>query len=312
MEQEGRIFDIRRFSVHDGDGIRTTVFFKGCPLRCRWCQNPEGISPDAHLFYFKNKCIGCFTCVSACPEHAISPVDEGGIKIDRTHCNLCMRCTDVCPARALAPDSELVTVREVVERIKADLPFFRYGGGVTISGGEPFSQFQFLRALLQALKKEEIHTTIETSLFTAPSRLQAVLPYLDMVFADVKVLNRETHRKATGVDNNGILENIRTLLTQAGPERIIRTPLIPAFTATEQNIEDIARFISGIDPEVRYELLNYNPLARGKYDLVEQKFCFAENPRPYTKAQMERFYEAARRGGVKNLVVDSVKTQHSF
>lgn len=293
----GRVFDIRRFAVHDGDGIRTTIFLKGCPLRCRWCQNPEGIPMEPTLFWFKNKCIQCGICVKVCPHQALSQKD-GKIIIDHSRCTLCLDCVDACPAAALAPDSSVMTVEETVEKALSDRPFFKHGGGVTLSGGEPLMQFDFALALLKALKAEGIHTAIETSLYTNPERLEAVLPYLDQIFADCKFIDHERHGQGTGVDNTLILSNIKLLLENAGNKTTIRTPLIPDFTADKENISAIARFLYDILPTVHYELLNYNPLAESKYELTEREFCYEKNPPLYSKEKMKEFADVAIAAGL--------------
>lgn len=298
----GLVFDIRRFSVHDGDGIRTTLFLKGCPLRCKWCQNPEGLSSKRHLLYFKNKCISCGACVSICPTKAISLKEGGGIAIDRTACNLNFACADICPAVALAPDSREITALQAVEEAMSDAPFFRHGGGVTVSGGEPFSQPEFLLELLRRLKKKGVHTAVETSLFTPPETFEKTLPFIDLLFADCKILDDEGHTASTGVSNQIILQNLRTALKTPGQRVIVRTPLIPGFTATEENITQIASFLASVNPDTEYELLNYNPLAKGKYDLVEQEYCFEENPPLYTEAEMERFRSYARAAGLSHII----------
>lgn len=297
----GRIFDIRRFSVHDGDGIRTTIFLKGCPLCCKWCQNPEGIDPEPRLLYFKNRCIRCGQCVNACPTVALKRDEEGYIHIDRASCALRLDCEKICPARALVPDSVQMTAAEAVRSAMADLPFFRRGGGVTLSGGEPLYQFGFALAILRGLKEEGINTAVESSLFLAPERLKAALPYIDTLFADIKLLDSRTHEAHTGVPNGLILQNLKTLLLDGEQKVVVRTPLIPGYTADERNLRAIASWLHDIRRDVPYELLNYNPLAESKYGLVNREFCFTDNPPLYTPEQMEEWRQIARSAGLSNV-----------
>ena len=301
----GRIFDIRRFSTHDGDGIRTTIFLKGCPLKCAWCQNPEGISSKQNLIHFENKCINCELCVKNCSNKSI-------IKKDNKICVIKENCTedqnktaiDICPTGALTMDSKDYTIDEIIEIAMKDKPFFKYGGGVTLSGGEPFFQKDFTIGLLKVLKEHGINTAIETSLFAPSEYLLEVLPYLDTIFADLKVFDEEKHKAFTGVSNELIKKNIKLILESDKKDCvIIRTPLIPNFTATNENVHDISKYISAIYPNVKYELLNYNPLAKAKYNLIDNlDYCFKENPKMYNEEEMKKFQEAAYNAGIRNLI----------
>lgn len=301
---KGTIFDIRRFSTHDGDGIRTTVFFKGCPLSCVWCQNPEGISLRRCPLYFENRCIHCKMCAAESV--------NGGMKcrgdtvlMDIDAPEDWEHLTEVCPSGAISMDSREYSVKEVMEEIRKDMVFYRHGGGVTLSGGEPLLQWEFALEILKQCKKEGIHTAIETSLYAGQEVLGELLPYLDLIFADFKIMDGERHKKYVGVPNQKIKENIKYLLESEKKDRvIIRTPMIPGLTAYRDNITEVAGYISRIDPDVSYEILNYNPLAEAKYHLIGKEFCFAENPKMYSKSQMREFKSWARQGGVSNVIME--------
>lgn len=292
--ERGLVFDIRRFSTHDGPGIRTTVFTKGCPLRCLWCQNPEGLEQKRRLVYAPNLCIGCGSCIAACPTGAISWTGQTNkIKINSTLCDLNGRCVDVCPPAALNVDSREMSVEEVVGEVLQDRSFFRESGGVTISGGDPVAQAEFNIAILKACRAEGIHTAIETSLYADPAVIDRFLPHLDLLIADFKVLDPEQHRAWTGVDNKQILQNLDEVFTNwFNPGRLdllIRIPLIPGHTATTENIRSIGLYCQSRAPGVKIELLNYNPLAKSKYSQLGQPFLFDENPPLYSNEEMAQF-----------------------
>lgn len=302
---EGAVFDIRRFSVHDGGGIRTTIFLKGCPLSCAWCHNPEGIGVRARPLHFPSRCIGCGTCVKLA-EHGGMAVEEGRIRLRAEAGEDWEQIIYACPAGAIAWDSRRMSAGEALEEALRDLPFYKYGGGVTLSGGEPLAQPEFAAALLSGLKKRGVHTAIETALYAPTEVLEAVIPLLDLIYADFKLWDDQAHRRYTGVSNERIRENIRLLLESPARDRVVvRTPMIPGITADEDNIRAISRFIAGIWPQVSYELLNYNPLAESKYHLVDRAYCFKDNPGRYPQEAMERFAAAARDGGVKHVIMES-------
>lgn len=302
---KGNIFDIRRFSTHDGDGIRTTVFLKGCPLSCVWCQNPEGISTKRRPLHFENRCIQCGTCVTKCKNKGFR-WENGRILLNPKAEEDWDQLIYACPTGAIEMDSRTSTVEEVMEEIRKDLVFYHHGGGVTLSGGEPLLQWEFAREILKKCKEEGIHTAIETALFVKKEALQAVIPYLSMAFSDLKLIDEEEHKKYVGVSNKQIKKNIEVLLTSDIKDQVvIRTPMIPGITTTKENIQGIAAFISSVYPDVSYEILNYNPLAEAKYHLVDMEYCFEENPKLYSKEQMQEFGEWAKHAGVRNLIIES-------
>ena len=301
-ERTGRIFDVRRFSTHDGGGIRTTVFFKGCPLRCAWCHNPEGIDFGRRPLWFAGKCIGCGSCVEAARCGGVRRT-ETGIAVDPSAGEDWDAVLDACPTGALRWDSRDVSVDELMEAIRRDAPFYVHGGGgATLSGGDPLMQAEFARELLLRCREEGVHTAIETELHAPEEAVRTVLPLVDLIYADLKLMDSDLHRKHTGVRNERILSNLEALLTGPLQKRLIlRTPLIPGITATEENLRAIAAWLAGRNPAVRWELLNYNPLAAAKYPLVGRVYSLQENLPRFSAEQMAAFAELARSAGAKNV-----------
>lgn len=298
------IFDIKRFAVHDGSGLRTTVFFKGCPLRCKWCQNPEGLSSKRRPVYFENNCIHCMKCKDFSLENQIT------YKNDRPYFNLEYKggfenLVRMCPSAAIRYDSEEYDIDRLMEKIKEDKVFFRDDGGVTFSGGEPLMQREFLVEILKRCKEEGIHTAIETTMYASLDLIKKVLPYLDLIYIDLKVFDEGKHKEYTGVSSKMIKEHIQYILESEHKNKIIiRTPLIPTMTATDDNITDIANFLVKIYPEVKYELLNYNPLASSKYELVDLKYGVDKQYKMFNKQQMQHFYDLVYQTGLKNLIIE--------
>lgn len=300
----GKVFDIRRFSTHDGNGIRTTVFLKGCPLRCIWCQNPEGISEEIYPMYFRNKCIHCGTCLEISKTGGVY-LDDGEIRLCRDKADEWQKIIKECPSGAIVMDSQIFTTEQLVDEVLKDEVFFRREGGVTLSGGEPLMQGEFAIEVLRLLHGRRIHTAIETSLSVSPRIVKEALPYVDLIYADLKIADEVTHKKYTGASNALIKKNLEYILTSECRDKvIIRTPLIPEYTATRENLSAIASFLSGIYPEVKYELLNYNPLAEAKYRLVDKDYCFKDNHKMYTRDQMTAFGEIVKSNGIKILLMD--------
>jgi len=298
------IFDIKRFAVHDGTGLRTTVFFKGCPLRCKWCQNPEGLSPKKRPIYFKNSCIHCRRCEEFSLENQMTYQNNRpyfNLEYNGDFDNL----VKYCPSGAIRYDSEEYDVESLIDKIKEDQVFFRDDGGVTFSGGEPLMQGEFLVEILKKCQEEGIHTAIETSMYASLEFVKKVLPYLDLIYIDLKVFDEEKHKALTGVSCKCIKDNIQYILESEYKNKvIIRTPLIPAMTATDDNITNIANFLVSIYPEVKYELLNYNPLASSKYELVDLEYGVDKRYKMFNKEQMQYFYNIVYQTGLKNLVIE--------
>ena len=287
----GTIFDVKRFAVHDGPGIRTTLFLKGCPLHCAWCQNPEGIRSDINLMYLPGVCMHCGSCFKVCPADALSKGGEGQpfVRIDNDRCVLSGECVETCPTGALRFNGRDVDTREVIDMLLADRLFYEIsGGGITLSGGDPLFQPDFARDILSSCKRAGVHTAIETAAFVAKDVLASFLDLVDLFIVDVKLFDERAHKEWTGVPNNQILENVRYLLLQ-DVDVLIRTPLIPGITATENNLRSITRFLSGIKKGVAYEMINFNPLAENKYRVLGGGDTRIGGLRPFTEEELEEF-----------------------
>lgn len=301
---KGTIFDIKRFSIHDGDGIRTTMFLKGCPLSCVWCHNPEGISVSPRPVYVQNKCIKCGICCHLSKSDGVEMKDNRIVLRVNENENW-NELIEKCPTEALAWDSRQITVWQAIEELMKDESFFKHGGGVTLSGGEPLQQPEFVFALLKGLKEHGVHTAIETALYVSAKTLKDVLPYLDLIYADIKIYEEEEHKKYTGVSNKKIKENLQLLLeSEKKNSVIIRTPMIPGITTGKDNIAHISQYISQIYKDVTYEILNFNPLAEAKYHLVDKQYYFRENPERYSKEEMLEFGQIALENGVNNVIIE--------
>ncbi|OCN05942.1 glycyl radical-activating protein [Erysipelotrichaceae bacterium MTC7] len=300
----GNVFDIKRFALHDGHGLRTTVFLKGCPLHCCWCQNPEGIASTKQVLYFANSCINCKTCLAYSKNGGITS-QEKGIKLCREKTEDWDTIINMCPTNALQYDSKTYTVNQLITELKKDLVFFQSDGGVTFSGGEPLYQAPFLLESLKACKQANMHTAIETTLYAKKEIIEEIFTYVDLIYVDLKILDSKNHQRYVGAKNDGILDNFRYLLTSIHKDKVIvRTPLIPQMTATKENIEQIAKFLFHLYPDVHYELLNYNPLAKAKYEYLDGTYCFSENPKPYNDEQLQKFYDIVLQQGIKHLIIE--------
>ncbi len=272
---QGTILHLQRLSTEDGPGIRTTVFFKGCPLRCAWCHNPESLSPDPQVQWLENRCIGCHTCLKTCPNGCLS--DSGhGILIDRQRCQGCGTCAAECPSNALELLGKRVGVEELLAEMVKDRAFYLASdGGVTLSGGEPSYQPSFAEALLRRLKEVGISTALDTCGLCSPQVLERLLPWIDLVLYDLKLYDPALHRQFTGRENRLILDNLPRILA-SGKKVWVRTPLIPGGTDTRQNIEEIGAFLSGLSKAnlERWELCAFNNLCRDKYRRLGMDWSF--------------------------------------
>lgn len=263
----GVITNIQVYSLHDGPGVRTMVFLKGCPLRCEWCCNPECLRPDIELEFYKSKCLRCGACLEACERKAINPDLElkSGFKINKDLCNECGDCVKVCPSGALKFIGEVVSVDEVLERVKKDRYFYLTSkGGLTISGGEPIYQFKFTRELLKRAYEENIDTTIETCGHAPWRYFEQILPYLNLVLYDIKHTDPVKHKQRTGVSNKLILSNLKKL-SKSGVPIVIRLPLIPQFNLDQDNVMRTARFISSLENVIEVNLMPFHQLGKDKY-----------------------------------------------
>lgn len=290
----GTVFDVQRFCVHDGPGLRTTVFLKGCPLRCAWCDNPESQLAEPELAVFAGSCISCGQFAPPCP----ALWEDGARTADRAllGAELKKRIGD-CPTGGARWIGRQATASSIMEEVRRDLPFFGENGGMTLSGGEPLLQPEFARTLLQMARAERINTALETCGHVPWQSLQSCLPFVDTVLFDVKHLDPAVHQKHTGVDNRLILDNLRRL-ARRGANVIVRVPLIPGFNACLDDVRSLARFVAGLGLRIgRLDLLSYHTLGRGKYEALERRYRWADHL-PLDEQQVGRLAEAARAAGL--------------
>jgi pyruvate formate lyase activating enzyme len=273
-EKEGFVLKIKRFSLHDGPGIRTSVFLKGCPLNCIWCHSPEGISQDISIWYNRNLCIYCGHCVKTCPKGALALIsdNESYIQIDRELCKLSGECVTICPSNALQFTGYKSSVSGIVDEIEKDVTYYlASGGGVTLSGGEPLYQPGFAKEILEECRKRMIHTTVETSLFCEKDTLDLISPFVDLFIVDLKIFDSNSHKYYTGKENETIKENFHYIALQ-GKDILVRIPLIDNITNTKENIKAITDFVSEIRKDIQIEKISYNPLTENNYKKLNIPF----------------------------------------
>lgn len=261
----GRVFDIQRYSTKDGPGVRTTIFLKGCQLRCHWCSNPESQRKPPELIFNPNRCVNCYACIDVCPNGANRLDPQGSVILDRKLCRVCGTCAEVCQGKARRVSGKLMTPEDVMRILRKDTLFFRNsGGGVTLSGGEPTQQAEFATELLRSCRQAGFHTTLDTCGYCKWEVLQRILGYVDLVLFDLKHMDADRHKELTGVSNKLILENARRM-AQAGIQMIIRFPVIPGCNDSMDNIMRLGEFVSGLGVR-RFDLLPYHKFALQKYD----------------------------------------------
>ena len=294
------IFDIKRYAIHDGPGIRTTIFLKGCPLRCVWCHNPESWSPLPQKTYKKSKCIGCLSCVEACPAGALR-MGPDGIEPTSSKCLLCGKCAAECPSMALEISGREWNMDELMAQVEKERDIMeRSGGGVTLCGGEPLMHPEYTLELLKELGRRGFHRTVDTTLFAPEGVVREVCSNCELVLADLKVMDTEVHRKYTGVPNELILKNMN-LLSSLGTPWWVRIPLIREVNASKENIEASAAFLAGLpNPPSRVDLLPYHDIGKGKHERLWTKY----NPQGYAfsapdKAETDRIIAIFASYGIK-------------
>jgi pyruvate formate lyase activating enzyme len=271
----GLVFDVQKYSLHDGPGIRTTVFIKGCPLACRWCSNPESQSPKQEIMTYDIRCIGCGKCAEVCSTGAIT-FTEAGREIDWEKCDECLECARVCPARGIECVGNYMTVDEVVAKVEQDRIFYdNSGGGMTASGGEPLVQWEFVSSVLERCREKGIHTALDTTGMAPWKNLEQVIEHTDLVLFDVKHMDSAIHKVGTGVGNETILENARKAAKKA--TTWVRIPLIPGFNISESNLTRTARFAIEIGAE-KVSLLPYHNLGSSKYPKLGKTYSMEDTP----------------------------------
>lgn len=299
----GMILHLQRLSTEDGPGLRTTVFYKGCPLQCKWCHNPESISPRQQVQWVAVRCIGCDSCIDACEQHALTHTLDGILR-DRELCTICGACVEACPSGAMELLGTSESVEDLVTELCKDRAYFeKSGGGVTLSGGEPTLQPDFTLALARALKREELSLALDTCLLCRRETLEALFPLVDIFLVDLKLIDAAAHRQWTGAPLDLILDNLYWLVGEIrdhAPEKVlwVRTPLIPGATFTRENLGGISAYLAAhVEGEVaRWELCAFNNLCKDKYSRLDLDWKFGSTSL-MTQAELDQAGEWARTGG---------------
>jgi pyruvate formate lyase activating enzyme len=271
---KGTVFKIERCAFHDGPGIRTVVFVKGCPLRCVWCSTPHSQRLSAELQYFEDRCTHCGRCMERCDKEVITRSDEGGVITDRSRCDGCGRCVETCPAGARKIAGQEMSVGQVLDEVEKDRAFYRNtGGGVTLSGGEPTVQAAFSLEILKGCKERSIRAAMETCGYARWHTIGELLPYLDLLYVDIKHMSPGTHRRLTSKSNVPVLRNIERIAAIC-PDvpMIVRVPVIPGVNDSEENIGATAQFVRRLGPDRKIELLPYHRLGVSNYEALGRKY----------------------------------------
>lgn len=299
-ETAGNVFDIQRYSIHDGPGIRTIVFLKGCPLKCKWCCNPESQTLQPVVMFKEDNCIHCGECIKACPKGAIS-LDNLNF-IDRNICNGCGECANVCLTGAITMKGEELTVQEIIKDLKKDaITYRRSGGGITLSGGEPLLQHKFSVEILKACKSQGWNTAIETTGYTKdPNVLKEILPYLDLVLFDIKSIDNDIHKKYTGVSNELILKNALTI-SKLAKKMVVRIPTIKGVNASVEGMQKICDFVKTLNNIKTIHILPYHTYGANKYKLLGREYPMGEIE-TLTKEEINTFENIIKKNGFRCII----------
>ncbi len=297
-EATGTIFDIQHYSIHDGPGIRTTVFLKGCPLKCLWCQNPESQSHQPILFYHRNLCTGCGECQTACPQNAII-IKNGKSSTDRSRCDNCGECTLRCPNDARTMKGEVVSAAEVLKEVKKDAVFFQNSqGGVTISGGDPVGQPDFVYRLGRLCHAEGIHVALETCGYGTWKTIEKIMEPADLVLFDLKHMDSVAHKFCTGVTNESILENAERIYHELKKPMFLRVPIVPGHNASIENMKQVTDYtVTRLGRDVELHLLPYHYLGKDKYTCLETVYGLEDTESP-TDDQMQALLGIIKKSGL--------------
>ncbi len=292
------IFSIQRFSTEDGPGIRTTLFFKGCPLKCPWCHNPEGMASQPEIVWQSSLCMGCGDCIPACPNQAIQPVDSR-LVINRNRCRRCSTCVNTCPTGALELNGRTCDAPSLLDEVTKDRTFYETsGGGITLSGGEPLLQHRFLSRFLPLCRQQGLHVALDTSGFAPAEWLEPLLEWIDLVLFDLKLIDPDEHLRLTGVPQDTVLSNLDLIVSRGLPVWV-RTPVIPGFTDNPSNLRGLAACArQRVHTLRRYDLLAFSNLCGAKYEMLNRPFPLAGRPL-LTRRAMQQLSDVVREAGIE-------------